>query len=457
LAHRFGIRAYYFSISCGCRKQTVSIKIQLITDYNKKNSILKAADNFLCFKAMASERQQRGLSQRGEKNVAVIMPKISSAVTERTTQKNTKIDLSTAENWLIRPEVVNLCKEAIDTKFNAKVIRNVCLKPDNLMQHANNIQHFSYQSGFAGDSDVIDAFASFFNNHFKPHTLVESSQIATATGAAGCLDAVLYNICDPGDGVLVPTPYWSKPFIDATSWSFNSYVHNLADAFDFLFQARSSVTPIPVNVSNLGFTLTEAILPALEKAYEIAQCPIKGLILTNPHNPLGQCYPKLVLEGCLKFCNAHNIHFVSDEIYALTSFACPDIPNPVPFVSALSIDVEKLGCNRSRVHTIWSTSKDFGQSGVRMVVKPPPFQLHHGFLTVAELLGVYSNAVQSRLGRWACLSREYSNLFAVCRFCHRDAHVSQTSQPHLTEFTATCRRISHFDLFLHPQLYSLYP
>ena len=120
-------------------------------------------------------------------------------------------------------------------------------------------------------------------------------------------------------------------------------------------------------VLDIHATLTEALLPALEHAFENATCPIRGLLLTNPNNPLGQCYPQSVLEGCLKFCQKRNIHFISDEIYALTSFACDEITDPSPFVSTLSLDLPALGCDPSRVHVLWSTSKDFGQSGIRMV------------------------------------------------------------------------------------------
>lgn len=57
---------------------------------------------------------------------------------------------------------------------------------------------------------MIEAIASFLNTNFQPSQPVENSQIATAPGAASCLDALLYTICDAGDGVLVPGPYWSK-------------------------------------------------------------------------------------------------------------------------------------------------------------------------------------------------------------------------------------------------------
>ena len=107
-------------------------------------------------------------------------------------------------------------------------------------------------------------------------------------------------------------------------------------------------------------------MEALENAYKASTCPIKALIITNPHNPLGICYPKAVLESCLRFCSKNDIHFISDEVYALSVFSSPDLPNPKPFVSVLSINLEEIGIDKSRIHVVWSTSKDFGQSGFRM-------------------------------------------------------------------------------------------
>jgi aspartate/methionine/tyrosine aminotransferase len=70
-------------------------------------------------------------------------------------------------------------------------------------------QHFSYPLGFSGDPDLASTLTTFFNDYFAPHEPVQDSHIATAPGAASCLDALLHTLCDPGDGVLVPGPYWS--------------------------------------------------------------------------------------------------------------------------------------------------------------------------------------------------------------------------------------------------------
>jgi aspartate/methionine/tyrosine aminotransferase len=71
------------------------------------------------------------------------------------------------------------------------------------------------------------------------------------------------------------------------------------------------------------------------------------------------------------------MHFVSDEIYALSTFGdsgelsgrCKEVfDSPTTqFVSVLSRDLDALGVDRSRIHVLYSISKDFGCSGIRLV------------------------------------------------------------------------------------------
>lgn len=125
--------------------------------------------------------------------------------------------------------------------------------------------------------------------------------------------------------------------------------------------------PITVNVDGFSETFTMKLLPALSAALEASKRPVRALVLTNPHNPFGQCYPKEVLEECVKFCQRHGIHYISDEVYALSVFHNADSASGPSFVSALSLDLQAIGCAPEYVHTIWSVSKDFGASGIRMV------------------------------------------------------------------------------------------
>lgn len=71
-------------------------------------------------------------------------------------------------------------------------------------------QHLDWPKGLGGHPELLEALARVFNAYFGPYKRVEAVQVVVAPGAAACLDAILYNICDAGDGVLVPCPYWSK-------------------------------------------------------------------------------------------------------------------------------------------------------------------------------------------------------------------------------------------------------
>ena len=71
-------------------------------------------------------------------------------------------------------------------------------------------QHLSYPSGFGGDPALLEALASFFNTQFHPSIPVQPSHIITVSGAGNALDSLLCSICDDGDSVLVPVPYWGK-------------------------------------------------------------------------------------------------------------------------------------------------------------------------------------------------------------------------------------------------------
>ena len=174
---------------------------------------------------------------------------------------------------------------------------------------------------------------------------------------AGC-NAVLENLCmtlaDPGQAVLIPTPYYA--------------------AFEFDLVARAGLTIVPVHTmenhdydnSDDSSIPVEAYYPrraVLEKAYEKAQetgNEPRILLLSHPNNPLGICYPPDVVKECIEFCRQRQVHLVSDEIYAGSVY------QKGVFTSALKLarqDNEKLG---DYVHLVYALSKDFGLSGMRV-------------------------------------------------------------------------------------------
>lgn len=75
------------------------------------------------------------LSQRGRANIEGIMARIPKTIlagtksTESTNRLSDSIDLSMAENWLVRNEVLAICKAAIKDNFDSHVSSLRCLLP----------------------------------------------------------------------------------------------------------------------------------------------------------------------------------------------------------------------------------------------------------------------------------------------------------------------------------------
>jgi 1-aminocyclopropane-1-carboxylate synthase len=104
-------------------------------------------------------------------------------------------------------------------------------------------------------------------------------------------------------------------------------------------------------------------------ALRLAQAKANGtntraLLICNPHNPSGRCYSKATLLALMRFCAQHNLHLISDEVYALTVFETAD-PSTVPFTSVLEIDTTGILDPRF-LHVEYGFSKDFGAPGLHI-------------------------------------------------------------------------------------------
>ena len=126
---------------------------------------------------------------------------------------------------------------------------------------------------------------------------------------------------------------------------------------------RTGVQLLPVICeSSNNFKLTrKALEVAFEKAKE-DNIRVKGLLITNPSNPLGTIMDRETLRTVVSFINEKHIHLVSDEIYAATVFSHPG------FISIAEIIEEDtdMECDRDLIHIVYSLSKDMGFPGFRV-------------------------------------------------------------------------------------------
>jgi aspartate/methionine/tyrosine aminotransferase len=161
---------------------------------------------------------------------------------------------------------------------------------------------------------------------------VQPGNVVTMAGAGSILETLFYVICEPHEGVLVPTP---------------SYVGFWAD-----LETRDELNVIPVHTSSAsGFRLTPELL---EASFQSATVPVKALMLTNPDNPTGRIMPSSDIEVAITWARSHGLHTIVNNIYALS------VHSDRPFVPTASII--DLGID---VHEVWGFSKDFAMSGVR--------------------------------------------------------------------------------------------
>ncbi|MBM4235485.1 MAG: pyridoxal phosphate-dependent aminotransferase [Firmicutes bacterium] len=115
------------------------------------------------------------------------------------------------------------------------------------------------------------------------------SQIVVSNGAKHSINNVLAALLNPGDEVLIPTPYWV---------SYPEMVR-LNDG-------------IPVAVET---ELTNNLKATVDDLRKSLSSKSKALILNSPSNPTGQVYSKEELTAIADFCIENKIFVISDEIY----------------------------------------------------------------------------------------------------------------------------------------------
>lgn len=178
--------------------------------------------------------EMAALSQRGARNVQTYVGHLPISLTE-VIDDNDWIDLSFAENYTIRSEVLEIFREAAASDLTEKV-RFPALTSTRVLTNTtiHRIQELNWPHGFWGEAKLFTALSSLFNSYFSPFKAIENKNIVLTTGAAGSLDGVAWGICDPGEGVLVPCPYHTG----------TSNLYDQGYRFRSLYYNRASLTVV---------------------------------------------------------------------------------------------------------------------------------------------------------------------------------------------------------------------
>jgi len=156
----------------------------------------------------------------------------------------------------------------------------------------------------------------------------EPKQIVMSNGAKQAIHNAILALCNPGDEVIIPAPYWV------------SYPEQVKMA--------GAVARFVVSAEANGFKITAAQLA------EALAPKTKLVILNNPGNPTGAVYSRECLTALARLAERHNLVLMSDEIY-----------DQIVYDDAQFVPLATL-CNETLCATFSGLSKVYRACGYRV-------------------------------------------------------------------------------------------
>jgi aspartate/methionine/tyrosine aminotransferase len=182
----------------------------------------------------------------------------------------------------------------------------------------------------------------------------------TAGANQAFLNAILA-VCDPGDEVILLSPYY-----------FN---HEMAVTL-------ASAVPVPVPTDDR----LQPDLPAIEAAVTERT---RAVVTVSPNNPTGAVYPEETLSAIHRLCARHGIYHISDEAYEYFTYE-----------EARHFSPGALGGDH--VISLFSFSKAYGMASWRVGILVAPEHLHDDLMKILDTVVICAPAVSQALGL-ACL------------------------------------------------------
>ncbi|XP_068947561.1 1-aminocyclopropane-1-carboxylate synthase-like protein 1 isoform X2 [Petaurus breviceps papuanus] len=195
-----------------------------------------------------------------------------------------------------------------------------------------------------GHMFLREEMARFLTYYCKAPTPLKPENVILFNGCSSVFSALATVLCDSGEALMIPTPFYG---------GIRNSIYLYGNVQLVFVHLDSKIT----ETNTRPFQLTVEKLEMALKGAKSEGMHVKGLILINPQNPLGDIYSQGELLEYLEFAKRHKLHVILDELYMLSVF-----DESATFHSVLNMD--RLP-DPQRTHVMWGTSKDFGMSGIR--------------------------------------------------------------------------------------------
>ncbi|XP_058760077.1 probable aminotransferase ACS12 [Vicia villosa] len=231
-----------------------------------------------------------------------------------------------------------LCFDLIE-KWLVKNLEGSMMGTGDISLSINGIVPYQPHHGL---NELKIALADFMRQVMGGSVEFDPLNMVLTSGATPAIEILSFCLADQGNAFLVPTPYYP--------------------GFDRDVRWRPGIDLIPVHCrSTDNFNLNIA---ALEQAFSQARkrgVKVRGILISNPSNPVGNILTRDMLFSLLDFAEDKNIHIIADEVFAGSTYGSEE------FVSIAEVlDSEYI--DKSRVHIIYSLSKDLSIAGFRVGV-----------------------------------------------------------------------------------------
>lgn len=182
-----------------------------------------------------------------------------------------------------------------------------------------------------GPSAGVQSYRKAVADYWKQFNVeISANEIIATTGGSEAINFAMLAICDPGDEILVPEPFYTN-------------------YLGFAEAASVKIVPLPTSVEN-GFRL-----PTRETIEGAITERTRGIMYSNPGNPTGVVYTREEMQLLGDLAAEHGLYLLADEVYREFVY------EEAEFISAFHLE----GLD-DRVIVLDSVSKRFSACGARV-------------------------------------------------------------------------------------------